>query len=257
MERSAFRKRLLAGEVLTGGWCMIGDPYAAQIMGAAGFDWLLVDMEHGPVPLGTAQAMLTAIRTTPAFPIVRPPWKDSASIQVGLDSGACGVLVPMVNTVEEARGVVADARFEPLGERSRGGSRTALAFGTDSTDYFRHGNDWTVVLVQVETIAAVESAAAIAALDGIDGLFVGPNDLAGSYRVPFPESWDDLSGPYAEAIATIPKIARAHGKAAAILANDAAMGRRCVDMGYTVVGIAIDAALLAAGARAEHVDFTG
>jgi len=255
MERDAFRKRLLAGETLIGAWCMLGDGYAAEIMANAGYDWLAVDMEHGPISLPVAQTLLAAIRTTRTFPLVRTPWKDSASVQVALDSGARGAIVPMINSLEDARAVVADSRFEPLGERSRGGSRTALAFGADSKTYFRGGNDWTVVMVQIETAAGAEAASDIAALEGIDGLFVGPNDLAGSYRVPFPEIWDDLSGPYADAIAAIPRIARDHGKAAGILANDAAMGRRCLEMGYTFVGIAVDASLLAHGARTERAAF--
>ena len=212
MDRTAFRTALLAGKTLVGAWCMLADPFAAEIMANAGYDWLVVDMEHGPVPLHVAHAMLTAIRTTDTTPIVRPPWKDSAAVQVALDSGARGVLVPMVNSLEDARKVVADTRFEPLGERSRGGHRTALAFATDATTYFRQGNDHSVVMIQIETQEAVAAADDIAALEGIDCLFVGPNDLAGSYRVPFPEVWKDLRGPYADAIRAIPGIARKRGK---------------------------------------------
>jgi len=246
---NAFRNAVLAGDVLLGAWCMLSDPFAAQLVGNAGYDWLVIDMEHGPVPLQAVQTMVTAIGTTGAVPLVRPPWKDSASLQVALDSGARGLLVPMVNGLAEARSVVADTRFVPLGERSRGGSRAALAFGADAAAYFRESNAWTVVMVQIETRAAVTAAHEIAALDGIDCLFVGPFDLAGSYGVDFPEIWERPDGPYGEAIAAIPRIARAAGKAAGILANDATMARRCIALGYSVVGIAVDATMLATGAR--------
>ena len=255
----AFRRRLLAGETLLGAWNMLGDPYAAEILGRAGYDWIVVDMEHGPMPLDRATAAMTAIRTTDACPIVRAPWKDSASVQVPLDAGARGILVPMIDTVAEAKRVVADARFEPLGERSRGGSRTANAFGRDAAAYYRESNEWTAVMVQVETRDAVAAAPEVAALDGIDCLFVGPNDLAGSYRVPFPEVWAaDLTGPYGDAIVAMPKIARACGKVAGILANDATMAKRCRDLGYTVIGLAVDTRLLLRGAVAarEAVDVT-
>ncbi len=228
---------------------MIADAYAAQLMGSAGYDWLVIDMEHGPVPLEAAQAMTTALRTTNAVPIVRPPWKDSASLQVALDCGPHGVLVPMVNSAADARAVVADTRFVPLGERSRGGSRAALSFGTDGATYFRDANAWTVVLVQLETTQAVDDADEMAALDGVDCLFVGPFDLAGSFGVPFPEIWENLAGPYRDAIEAIPRIAHNRGKAAGILANDAAMARTCIEMGYTVIGIGVDSTLLASAAQ--------
>jgi 4-hydroxy-2-oxoheptanedioate aldolase len=155
----------------------------------------------------------------------------------------------MVNTPADARAVVRDARFLPLGERSRGGVRSALAFGTDPVTYFAQGNEQTIVMVQIETAEAVVNAAAIAAVEGIDCLFVGPSDLASTYGQTYPQAWESLSGPYGEAIRSIPEIARLHGKAAGILAYSAAMGRECAGMGYTVVGISVDTSLLAAAAR--------
>lgn len=255
MQTNTLRSRMLAGDLLTGAWCSMNDMLPAEIMGRAGYDWLVVDMEHGPIPLAAVQTIVMAIRTTPATAIVRVPWKNSASIQPVLDSGPFGILVPMVNTVEDARQVVSDSRFLPLGERSRGGIRTALAFGPDSATYFDRANDETIVMIQIETAAAVRNAEAIAATDGIDCLFVGPNDLASTYGERYPDAWDALTGPYGDAIRAVPGIARRYGKAAGILANSAAMGRRCVDLGYTVVGIAVDTSLLAQAAKTEHAAF--
>jgi len=246
---------MLAGEVVTGAWCMMSDMLPAEILGHAGYDWLVVDMEHGPIPLNSAQAIVMAIRTTPATAIVRVPWSDSSSIQPVLDSGPFGILVPMVNTAADARGVVRDSRFLPLGERSRGGIRTPLAFGTDAGTYFTRANAETIVMVQIETAEAVGNAEAIAAVDGIDCLFVGPNDLASTYGETYPKNWESLSGPYADAIRAVPGIARRHGKVAGILANSAAMGQRCVEMGYTVVGISSDIGLLEQAAAREVAAF--
>lgn len=246
---------MLAGDVLLGAWCMIGDMLPAEILGHAGYDWLVVDMEHGPISLTTAQAMIMAIRTTPATAIVRVPWMGSALIQPVLDSGPHGIVVPMINTPADARAVVRDARFLPLGERSRGGVRTALAFGTDAATYFEQGNAQTIVMVQIETAEAVRNADAIAAIDGIDCLFVGPSDLASTYGESYPQAWEPLDGPYGDAIRSIPETAARHGKAAGILANSAEMGRRCVAMGYRVVGISVDTSLLAAAAQRECAAF--
>ena len=256
MQTNTVRARMLAGDVVTGAWCMMSDMLPAEILGHAGFDWLVIDMEHGPIALSEMQSIVMAIRTTPATAIVRVPWNDSASVQPVLDSGPSGILVPMVNTVDDARNVVRDARFLPLGERSRGGIRTPLAYGTDAGTYFERANAETVVMIQIETAEAVRNADAIAAIEGIDCLFVGPNDLASTYGENYPAAWDALDGAYGDAIRAIPAVARRHGKAAGILANSAAMGRRCVEMGYTVVGIAADITLLALAARAEYTAFT-
>jgi 4-hydroxy-2-oxoheptanedioate aldolase len=246
---------MLAGDVLLGGWCMIGDMLPAEILGHAGYDWLVVDMEHGPITLETMQAMVMAIRTTPATAIVRVPWTGSALIQPVLDSGPYGIVVPMVNTPADAQAVVRDARFLPLGERSRGGVRSALAFGTDPATYFARGNEETIVMVQIETAEAVRNADAIAAIEGIDCLFVGPSDLASTYGELYPQAWESLGGPYGDAIRSVPQIASRHGKVAGILAYSADMGQRCVEMGYTVVGISVDTSLLAAAAQRECAAF--
>ncbi|GAC1424537.1 MAG: 4-hydroxy-2-oxoheptanedioate aldolase [Candidatus Velthaea sp.] len=251
MRENKLRRAMLAGDVSIGGWCSLGDPLAAEIMARAGYDWLVVDMEHGPLPLSAVPAICTAIRTTATTPIVRVPWNDSASIQTALDSGPFGALVPMVNTIEDARAVVSDTRFSPLGDRSRGGVRASTAFECDGGTYFARANEETIVMVQIESKEAMAAAREMAELDGIDVLFVGPNDLAASYKVPWPGIWDDLKGAYGDALRALPAIARAAGKAAGILANSPAMGKRCIDMGYTVVGIAADTNLLIAGAARE------
>jgi len=242
VRENPLKARLLAGETTLGAWLMFADPFVAEAMASLGWDWLLVDMEHGPVPLADAQAMITAIRTTPVVPLVRPAWNESAQIQRVLDLGPAGIIVPVVNTAEDARQVVRDARFPPLGERSRGAVRPALAFGTDAGTYSERANDEVLVFVQIETDAAV---------DGIDGLFVGPNDLAASAGKRWPDVWE-RDEVYMRAIEAIPRIARQAGKIAGILARDAAMAKRCAQLGYGFIGVSSDIGYLMGAAKREH-----
>ena len=213
MRENPLKQRLAAGETVVGMWLSLSEPLAAEALASLGWDWLLVDMEHGPIPLGTAAAMVTALRAGGAVPFVRPAWNESSQIQRVLDLGAYGIVVPVVNTVDDARAVVRDARFFPLGERSRGGVRANLAFETDAGTYGARANDEVLVYVQIETETAVANADEIASVDGIDGLFVGPNDLAAAGGKGWPEVWDTDAG-YMEMIAGIPRVAERYGKTA-------------------------------------------
>ncbi|MDB5027101.1 MAG: 2-dehydro-3-deoxyglucarate aldolase [Candidatus Eremiobacteraeota bacterium] len=249
MRENAVRKRLHAGQAVFGTWLSIGDGLCAEMMAAVGWDWLLIDMEHGPVPLVRAAEMVTAVRGGGGTPFVRPAWNESSEIQRVLDLGAYGIIVPVVNTVDDARAVVRDARFPPLGERSRGGVRGPLAFGTDGNTYRERANGEILVFVQIETDAAATNAAEIVAIAGIDGLFVGPNDLAASSGKRWPDVWDRDSD-YMEMVASIPRICDAAGKTAGILARDPAMACQAVELGYRFVGIAADVTFMVSAASA-------
>jgi 4-hydroxy-2-oxoheptanedioate aldolase len=244
------KQKLREGKVSVGSWVSMDDVLAAEVMANAGFDWLVVDMEHGPVSMEAAQRMIAAIRTTPTVPLVRVGWNESGLIQPALDIGAFGVVVPMVNTRAQAEQVVRDTRYPPLGERSRGGMRSRLAFGTDAVTYGRRANDETLVLVQLETAEALAQAAAMAALDGIDGLFLGPNDLASSLGC-WPPVWDDQPAELAAAIARVPVVAHEYGKAAGIMVPTADVANHCIQLGYEFIALTSDAALLEQAARRE------
>jgi 4-hydroxy-2-oxoheptanedioate aldolase len=256
MRENPLKKRLAAGETVVGMWLSLSEPLAAEALASVGWDWLLVDMEHGPIPLGTAAAMVTAMRAGGAVPFVRPAWNESSQIQRVLDLGAYGIIVPVVNTVEDARAVVRDARFFPLGERSRGGGRANLAFETDANTYGARANDEVLVYVQIETEIGVSNADAIASVEGIDGLFVGPNDLAAASGKAWPDVWDTDAG-YMEMIAGIPRVAERYGKTAGILARDAAMATRLIAMGYRFVGVSSDVQVLMAAARTALANVRG
>lgn len=237
------------GWVSVGSWVNSNDALCAQIMASAGFDWLVVDMEHGPVPISSLQAAVTAIRTTSVEPFARAGWKTSLSIQTALDCGVSGIVVPMVNTRADAEQVVRDARFSPQGERSRGGVRASLSFGVDASTYFAHANDRVLVVAQIETAQAIDNLDDIASVEGIDALFVGPNDLAASYDVDYPAGWAGKTGAYAAAIDLVPKVARAHSKIPGILASSSAMANECIERGYTLVGVSSDTSLLIAASK--------
>ncbi len=218
-------------------------------MATSGFDWVLVDMEHGPVPYKELTHAVNAIRTTSTEPFVRAAWNASASIQPALDCGVSGILVPMVSTRAQAAEVVRDARYLPLGERSRGPMRAALSFDMDSAAYCAAANEEVLVMAQIETVEAMKNLEDIAGLEGIDSLFVGPNDLSTSYGVDFPACWDAKDGDYFRAIANLPKVAKKHGKIAGIQVTSPDAANECIKLGYTLVAIGSDVGFLREQAR--------
>jgi 2-keto-3-deoxy-L-rhamnonate aldolase RhmA len=249
MRRNRPKDLLRDGAVAIGTWLLLESDLAAELVTSAGFDWAIVDMEHGPVSADGAQRLITAIRTTRAAPLVRVTWNESSLIQAAFDMGAYGVLVPYVNSRREAERAVRDGRYPPLGARSRGGLRAPLAFETDAVTYGRAANDATLLMVQIETATALGALEEIAAVDGIDVLFVGPGDLAESMGV-WPPNMREMPPAYAAAIERVPRVARAHGKHAGILVYDVEVAKRCVDLGYTFVGIGSDATMLQGAAAA-------
>jgi len=248
VRENTLKRRLLEGETVLGSWLTVPDALSAEAMAALGWDWLLIDMEHSPAALHEAAAMLTALRTTDVTPIVRPAWNESSHIQRVLDLGAFGIVVPVVNTADDARRVVNDARFPPLGERSRGGIRANLAWRTDPMTYFEDSNGEILVLPQCETALAVSNIDAILAVEGIDGVFVGPNDLAASTGKHWPNAWlrdDD----YMALIRRITAATQRANKVAGILARDAGMAKEMADLGYRFIGVGGDVNFMTAGAK--------
>jgi 2-keto-3-deoxy-L-rhamnonate aldolase RhmA len=249
MRQNTVKRACLEGRVQLGSWIATSDPLCAQIMATAGFDWVLMDMEHGPVPLKDLVNAINAIRTTSTQPFVRAAWNTSVAIQPVLDCGVSGILVPMVSNRAQAEDVVRDARYLPLGERSRGPLRAALSFDMDSAAYCAAANDEILVMVQIETVEAMDNLEEIAALDGIDSLFVGPNDLSTSFGVEFPACWNDKSSTYFQSIANLPKVAKKHGKIAGIQVTSTDAAEECIALGYTLVAIGSDAGFLREQAR--------
>ena len=182
MRPNPVKRALREGKTSVGTWLSLGSITATRFMARAGFPWLTVDMEHSLVDWETATHMFAAIADAGCTPLARVPSNRHDHIKRVLDNGAHGIVVPMVNSREEAEYAVAAALYPPAGNRSVGGAAHALNFGTTGPDYFKHANEELLIVLQCEHIQAVENADAIFSVPGIDAIFVGPNDLAASMR---------------------------------------------------------------------------
>ena len=190
--------------------------------------------------------MLLAARAAQATPFLRVIWNESSLIQQALDLGAYGVLIPVIDTRAQAEAAVQDGKYPPVGQRSCGGMRGPIAFATDMGVYRPRANDETLLMVQVETKESAAAADQIAAVEGIDLLFVGPNDLAISFDE-WPLNWAKASPAYKEAIASIPRVAKKHGKYAGIQVYDPAFAADAIALGYQMIGFGGDSSYLRRG----------
>src|SRR6266699_2047219 len=182
MRANAVKRSLIEGRPSVGTWLSLGSITAARFMARAGFAWLTVDIEHSLVDWETATHMFASIADAGCVALARVPANRHDHIKRVLDNGAMGVVVPMVNTREEAEAAVAACLYPPVGNRSVGGAVHALNFGTSAHDYFAHANEELLIVLQCEHIQSVDNADAIFSVPGIDAIFVGPNDLAASMR---------------------------------------------------------------------------
>jgi 4-hydroxy-2-oxoheptanedioate aldolase len=182
MRPNAVKRALQAGQPSVGTWLSLGSIVAARFMARSGLSWLTIDMEHTLVEWETTTHMVALIAEAGCTPLVRVPSNRHDHIKRALDNGAMGVVVPMVNSREEALAAVAATKYPPVGTRSVGGSVHALNYGATANDYFARANDEILVVLQCEHIQSVENADSIFSVPGIDAIFVGPNDLAASMR---------------------------------------------------------------------------
>ncbi|MCR2826867.1 HpcH/HpaI aldolase family protein [Microbacterium sp. zg.Y909] len=242
-----FRQQLgAASRPLTGMWVCSGSPVVAEICAGSGLDWLLIDMEHSPNSLASVLAQLQAVAAYPITPVVRVPIGDPVTIKQVLDLGAQNLLVPMVSSADEARAVVAAVRYPPRGMRGVGSALARSARWNRVDDYLSDADDHVSLLVQVETAAGVEAAADIAGVDGVDGVFVGPADLAASMGLLGQQSHPDVSAAVRRTFETV----RAAGKPVGVNAFDPAVAERYLDAGASFVAVDADVALLARGSEA-------
>ena len=184
MKANPVKAALRAGQPQIGTWLSLGNLTAARILARVGFPWLTVDLEHSPVDWTDAATLFGAIADAGCVPLARVPCGSHDHIKRALDSGAWGIIVPMVNTVEQAKAAIAAAKYPPVGNRSVGGTLHALNFSATAADYFQRANDEVLVILQTESPQGVENAEAIYSLPGVDAIFVGPNDLNAQMRTP-------------------------------------------------------------------------
>jgi 4-hydroxy-2-oxoheptanedioate aldolase len=243
--RNDFKAALAVGERQIGCWLGLANPYTAELMGTAGFDWLLIDGEHAPNDLRSIMAQLQVLEASPSHSVVRLPVGETWMIKQVLDIGAQNLLVPMVESAEQAAQLVRAVRYPPKGVRGVGAALARASKFSGIPDYLTTANDEICLLVQVENRAGLAALDGILALDGIDGVFIGPSDLAADMGHIGKPSTQEVQDAIADAVARIKKA----GKAAGILATDPETAAKYADLGVAFLAVGLDVTLLAGAAR--------
>jgi 2-keto-3-deoxy-L-rhamnonate aldolase RhmA len=244
------KKLLCEGKKTAGAWSQLTSTFSAEIMARAGFDWLMIDLEHAPGDFMNLAAQLQAMKGTDCVPFVRAPWNDMVAIKRILDTGVMGVLIPYVNTAAEARDAVAACKYPPEGVRGVAASPRAAYFGQNSMEYLKNANNEIVVITAVETGEAVANLDDILAVEGLDGIFIGPMDLATSMG----HFADASHAEVQEAIGIIEKKTLAAGKFLGTVAGNWDQAQQKYAKGYQMLMLMSDSvglATLATGTMAQ------
>ena len=234
--RNPLRSRIEGSEQLLGGWCTLPTSFAAELVASSGVDYAVIDLQHGLTGYSDLVSMLQAISLAGAVPLVRIPFGDYGMAQRALDAGAMGVVFPMVNTPELARTAVDCCRYPPLGERSFGPIRSKFNLGTDPAWV----NSQILCLVQIETRQSMSSLDSILAVEGVDGVYVGPADLALSHGLAVGKPSIELD----ELLRRIHEACVGHGKIPAIHTTSGADCLEKIALGYRMCSIGSDSVWL-------------
>lgn len=248
MRTNYVKHKLKAGQPSMGTWLGLPSPMAARFLARVGFDWLNVDLEHNPISIETAATMFGAIADAGLCPLARIPWNTAENIKRVLDSGAWGIVVPMVNSRQEAEAAVAAAKHPTVGIRSIGGSLHALNFATDSATYYARANDEILVVIQAEHYRAVEQADQILSVPGVDAVFIGPNDLLASMGRP--PSMETEDPEFIQALDHIRRTAQRYGVAPGLHVATAEAANRRIEEGFQFIAIASDIRFMVGQAQA-------
>ena len=240
LPRNDFKRAIAEGRRQIGLWCSLASHVSIEIVAGSGFDWLLLDTEHSPNDPPMVLSQLQAVMENEAHPIVRPAWNDAVLIKRYLDMGVQTLLLPVVNSAEEARAAVAATRYPPRGVRGFSGGSRSSRFGRVK-DYHSRCEDEICVLVQAETQKALDNLDAIVATEGIDGVFIGPGDLSAAIGY----LGDQNNPAVVDVIVGAIKRIRAGGKAAGILTPDEGLARRYIEAGATFTAVGSDSGILA------------
>jgi 4-hydroxy-2-oxoheptanedioate aldolase len=250
MPVNALKRALKQGRAQIGLWSTLSSHIGAEVIAASGFDWVLFDTEHAPSDLLLVHQQLQAVQGSATSAVVRPAWNDPVLFKRLLDSGAQSFVVPFVQNADEARRAVASTRYPPRGIRGVATTTRANRYGRVK-GYLQHADEEICVIVQIETRAAVAEIEAIAAVDGIDGLFIGPSDLAADLGHLGDNAHPEVKSAIASAVGRI----RRTGKAAGILAPVEADAQHWLELGCTFVGVGSDTGLLARHSEALAARF--
>lgn len=250
LPQNSFKRALKAGKPQIGLWSSLSSNYTVEVIAGAGFDWILLDTEHSPSDLENLLTQLQAAAPYPSHSVVRVPWNDMVTMKRVLDIGAQSILVPYVSTKAEAEGAVAYTRYPPAGVRGVAGTTRATRFGRVK-DYAKRAHEEICVLVQVETQAALDNIETICAIDGVDGVFIGPADLHASMGHTGEIAHPNVKPVIDDAIRRIRKC----GKAPGILTPNEADARHWLECGALFVAVGADVGILARGAEALAAKF--
>jgi 4-hydroxy-2-oxoheptanedioate aldolase len=245
------REKVRSGELMAGTFLNLGSSLTAEMAGMAGFDFVLIDLEHGGGDRQELSLQLQAVTSTPAAPLVRIAWNDPVLMKRVLDLGPSGIMVPYVQSPEEAKRAVAGMRYPPAGVRGVAAMNRACDFGPGFDDYFKAANANLLTIVQIETKATIECVDEIAAVDGVDVLFIGPLDLSVSLGVV--KQFDHPS--VRSAFEAVVKACRKHGKAAGLHISREDQIEVAVKDGFSFLALASDGNLVANGMRRMATEF--
>ena len=253
MPKNSFKQALQNGQPQIGLWVGLADAYVTELLANAGFDWLLIDAEHAPNDPRSVLPQLQSMAPYPVHPVVRPVQGDVALIKQYLDIGAQTLLIPMVETAEQAAHMVAATRYPPQGIRGVGGSLARASRWNNVDDYLHACGAEMCVLVQAESVTAMENLAAIAAVEGVDGVFFGPSDLSASMGLLGKPGEAVVQKAIADGIAVVKQA----GKASGILTSDPKYARDYLAMGALFVAVGVDTTLLIKAAKDLAAAFKG
>ncbi len=249
--RNHFLAALREGRAQIGLWVGLADANAAEALALTGFDWLLLDGEHAPNDPRTVLAQLRALAPYPVQPVVRPVQADVALVKQYLDVGAQTLLVPMIDTADQAAQMVRAMRYAPVGVRGMGAALARAARWSQVDDYVNQADAQMCLLVQAESVEAIANLREIASVDGVDGVFFGPADLSASMGLRGQLAHPRVQRVLLDGIATV----RAAGKAPGILSADRALAQTYLDAGALFVAVGVDTSLLVRAARELAVAF--
>lgn len=235
------KAKLKAGKKTAGAWVQIASPFTAEILSSAGFDWLMLDMEHGPGDILTLVSQIHAMKGSDCVPLVRTPWNDFVIIKRILDAGAQGVLIPYVNTKSEAEEVVKACKYPQEGIRGVAGSPRAAGYGQNLGSYLQRANTEIFIMIAIETPEAVKNLDEILQTDGLDGIFIGPMDLASSMGYFGNPSQSEVK----EAIHTIEEKVLSAGKVLATTTGTWENAQKLFERGYQMLMLMADGVSLA------------
>jgi len=238
MKTNPVKQKLLRGEATFGTWLSLGNLFAARILARMGWDWLTLDLEHSPVDLDQAAAIFGAVADAGGVPLVRVPEGSHAWVKRVLDAGAMGIVVPMVDTVEQAKTAIAAAKYPPQGNRSAGGGMHSMNFAATADEYYARANDEILVVLQTESPRGVANAEAIYSLPGCDAIFIGPVDLR--FQMRSPEGTFPSADEHEALVQRVIEVGRRVGTPTGIHAMDAPSAIRRAEQGMQFIAVGSD-----------------